>query len=161
MSPRRRTAYFQRAPGSPAPMTVTVSHRVQFREADIMGVLWHGRYLALFEEAATELRRRFGMGYPELHAAALQAPIVQARVDYHRPLLLDESARVAAHLIWNEAARLDIEYEVFGEDGQRAATGFTVQMFVDAIKRQPYVCSPELLCRCRARWLHEAAGTKP
>jgi acyl-CoA thioester hydrolase len=159
MSPRRRTAYFQRAPGSPAPMTVTVSHRVQFREVDVMGVLWHGRYLALFEDAGTELRRRFGMGYAELHAAALQAPIVQAHVDYHRPLSLDETVRVAAHLIWNDAARLDIEYEVFAEDGQRAATGFTVQLFVDPITHVPYVCSPELLSRCRARWRHEADRT--
>ncbi len=157
MSPRRRSAYFPRLPGSPAPMTVTVSHRVQFGETDSMGVVWHGRYLALFEEAATEARRRLGLGYAELRAAALEAPIVQAHVDYHLPLRLDELVRVSAHLLWNEAARLDIEYEVFGESGERAATGFTVQMFVNPVTHQPYVCSPELLSRCRARW-HAAAG---
>ncbi len=160
MSPRRRRTYFQRTPGSPAPMTVSVSHRVQFRETDTMGVVWHGRYLALFEEAATEVRRHFGMGYAELYAAALEAPIVQAHVDYHRPLRLDEVVRIAAHLIWNEAARLDIEYEVFGENGERAATGFTVQMFVNPLTHEPYVCSPELLARSRARWRHEVDGAQ-
>jgi acyl-CoA thioester hydrolase len=139
-------------------MTVTVTHRVQFHETDTMGVVWHGRYLALFEEAATEVRRRFGMGYAELHAAALEAPIVQAHVDYHLPLRLDELVRITARLQWSDAARLDIEYEVAKETGERAATGFTVQMFVDPATHQPYICNPELLSRCRARWRHEAAG---
>jgi len=160
MSPRRRTAYFQRLPGSPAPLTVTVSHRVQFGETDTMGIVWHGRYLALFEEAATEARRRLGMGYAELRAAALAAPIVQAHVDYHLPLRLDELVRITAHLLWNEAARLDVEYEVFREDGARAATGFTVQMFVNPLTHEPYACSPELLSCCRARWRHEAEEPK-
>ncbi len=160
MSPRRRAAYFQRSPGSPAPMTVSVSHRVQFGETDTMAVLWHGRYLALFEEAATEVRRRFGMGYAELRAAVLAAPIVQAHVDYHLSLRLDELVRVTARLLWNDAARLDIEYEVFTENGERAATGFTVQMFVNPVTHEPYVCSPELLLRCRERWRHEADGAK-
>ena len=128
MSPRRRTAYFPRLPGDPAPLTAEVSHRIQFRETDTMGVVWHGSYLALFEEAATEVRRRVGMGYAELWQAALEAPIVQAHVDYHLPLKLDEIAKTSARLLWNEAARLDIEYEVRKENGERAATGFTVQM---------------------------------
>ncbi len=156
MSPRRRGSYFTRVPGSPPPLSVTVSHRVQFRETDTMGIVWHGRYLALFEEAATEARRRFGLGYAELYAARLEAPIVQAHVDYHLPLRLDELVRVAAHVLWSEAARLDIEYEVFREDGSRAATGFTVQMFVDPRTHAAYLCSPELLTACRARWRDEA-----
>jgi acyl-CoA thioester hydrolase len=160
MTPRRRIAYFQRTPGSPAPLTATVSHRVLFGETDAMRVVWHGHYLALFEEAATEVRRLFGMSYAELRAVPLEAPIVQAHVDYHLPLRLDELVRVSAHLLWNDAARLDIEYEVFGEDGTRAATGFTVQMFVDPVTRQPCVCSPELLCRCRARWRQAAEGAR-
>lgn len=158
MSSRRRTAYFEQTPRSPAPLTVTVTHRVQFRETDAMGIVWHGRYLALFEEAATEVRRRFGMSYAALHAAALEAPIVQAHVDYHLPLQLDEVVAITARLFWNDAARLDIEYEVTKESGERAATGFTVQMFVDPATNQPYICSPELLSRCRARWRQEAGG---
>lgn len=160
MSPRRRTTYFQRLPGGPEPLAATVTHRVLFREVDAMGVVWHGRYLAFFEEAATELRRQFGMGYAELFAAALEAPIVQAHVDYHRPLRLDEVARITARLHWNEAARLDIEYEVRREDGERTATGFTVQMFVDPITHLPYACSPELLSLCRARWLQRAEALR-
>ncbi len=152
MISRRRIVYFPRAPGMPNPLTVTVAHRVQFHETDAMGVVWHGRYLQLFERAATELRRRFGMGYAELRAARLEAPVVQAHVDYHSPLRLDEVAQVTARLVWNDAARLDIEYELAGSDGRRLATGFTVQMFVDAVAQEPCLCSPELLSQCRARW---------
>jgi acyl-CoA thioester hydrolase len=160
MTPRRRTAYFPRTPGTPDPFSVTVAHRVQFHEVDAMGVVWHGCYLQLFERAATELRRRFGMGYDALRAARLEAPIVQAHVDYHHPLRLDELAQVTARLVWNEAARLDLEYEVAGEDGRRTATGFTVQMLVDALAHEPCLCSPELLVQCRTRWGREGSGRR-
>lgn len=158
MTPRRRTRYFERAPGAPAPFTVTVAHRVQFGETDSMRVMWHGHFLRLFEEAATELRRVFGMGYAELYEARLQAPIVQSHVDHHRPLLLDQIAHTTARLVWCDAARMDVEYEVLVEDGPRAATGYTVQMLVDAVSGEPCLCSPELLCRCRRRWRESAVG---
>lgn len=152
MIPRRARSYVQRAPGALPPVECSIVHRVQPREVDFMGILWHGHHPALFEEAATEVRRIFGLGYLEFSASDLRAPIVQMHVDYHRPLRLDDEVRVTARLFWNEAARLDIEYEAWGPDGQLAASGYAVHMFTTGRTGEPLLLAPELLRRCWERW---------
>jgi acyl-CoA thioester hydrolase len=144
--------YFERGVGDPAPIEAEVRRRVLFGDADPMAVLWHGRYAALFEEASTELRRLCGLGYDEFHAGRLRAPVVQMHIDYHRPLRLDERAVVRARLVWTEAARLNIEYEVLRESGDVAATGFTVQLFIAEPSGEVCYVSPPMLTRCRERW---------
>lgn len=161
MIPRRARTYLQPAPGSPPPVTCTVTHRVQLREVDLLGILWHGHYPALFEEASTEVRRVFGLGYPEFAAADLRAPIVQLHIDYHAPLRLDDEVRVTARLHWNEAARLDIEYEARAPDGRLAATGYSVNMFTTGRSGEPLLLQPDLLRRCWERWRASTRSTPP
>ncbi len=149
---RRKGGYFERTPGAPAPLTVRLARRVGFHEADVMGIAWHGRYLVYFEEASAELRRACGLSYEDFFAAGVRAPIVQAHVDYHRPLFLDEPFTIRASMLWHEGARLNIEYTLLKQDESAAATGYTVQMFTSAATDEPFLVSPPLLERCRQRW---------
>lgn len=144
--------YFEPDTEAPLPFSVTVRHRVQFGEVDLMGIAWHGRYATFFEEASTELRRQVGLSYAALHKARLRAPIVRFHVDYVKPLLLDECIAIEARMIWNEAARLDIEYVVTKPDDTVAATGYTVQLFTDAHTGDLLFASPDLLRHCRRQW---------
>ncbi len=144
--------YFKQDTDAPPALSVTVRHRVQFGEVDLMGIAWHGRYATFFEEASTELRRQAGLSYTALHKARLRAPIVRFHVDYAKPLLLDECVAIEARMIWNEAARLDIEYAVTKPDGALAATGYTVQLFTDAHTGDLLFASPDLLRQCRRQW---------
>jgi acyl-CoA thioester hydrolase len=145
--------YFARIPGTPAPLTLHERRRVSFSEVDVLGIAWHGRYLEYFEAGATELRRRCGLSFQAFYAAHLRAPVVHARIDYFRPLQLDEEFDIRTLLLWNEAARLDMEYAVLKGDGTPAATGCTVQLFVDARTDETCVAAPDLWLRCRERWL--------
>ncbi len=149
---RERHGYFKRIAGVPEPVAVRVKKRVSLQEADVLGIAWHGRYAEYFELAAVELRRRCGFSFEELRDAGLTAPIVQFHVDHYLPLELDEEFRVMASLIWSEGARLNIEYEVAKLDNRIAATGYTIQMFVDRVAGEPCLISPDLLERCRKRW---------
>ena len=54
-------------------------------------------------------------------------------------------------MIWHESARMNIEYEIFREAGELAATGYTVQMFVD-LSGGALMASPPLLEMCQKRW---------
>jgi acyl-CoA thioester hydrolase len=152
MTRRKKRGHFEREEGAPSPLSYTVQRRVAFNEVDVMGIAWHGRYAVYFEEASSELRRRCGLSYKEFFEAALRAPIVEFHIDYHRPVRLDEELSVTASLIWTEAARLNIEYELTREDGTRAVTGYTVQLFIDSETGEPCIASPDLLERCRQRW---------
>lgn len=152
MNTRKTGQYFARDPAVPPPLSVTISRRVAFNEVDVMGIAWHGRYAAYFEEACTELRRRCGLTYEAFRDAGIRAPIVELHVNYRRPVFLDELISIEASLIWTDAARLNTEYRILKQDGILAATGSTVQLFTDAATAQPYMASPELLETCRERW---------
>jgi acyl-CoA thioester hydrolase len=150
---RRKKSYFERIPGAPEPLTVEIRRRVRFNEADPMAIMWHGRYPLAFEEAAEELGRVCGLSYADYLEAGLYGPIVSLHVDYFQSLRLAEEYTVRASLIWSEGARLNTEFRIFGEDGTLATTGYTVQLFTDSRTGEPCLIIPEMLEKCRRRWL--------
>jgi acyl-CoA thioester hydrolase len=149
---RKKDAYFECIAGMPGPLTVYIKRRVKFSEADVMGIVWHGRYPEYFEEGSAELGRRYGLSYKDFYEAKLRAPIVQLHIDHFKPLFLDEEFTIKASLIWNEGARLNTEYSLIKEDGGIAAAGYTVQMFIDGVTGDLLIASPEILGECRRRW---------
>ena len=149
---RRKKHYFTQAPDRPAPLELTVKRTLRFSEVDALAIAWHGHYLRFFEEAHTELMRKIGLSYERYFAEQLGAPVAQAHLDYFAPLRLDQSFTVTARLFWNDGARLDVEYEICTDDGTCAATGYTVQMFVDLVTRQPCLTPPEVLVKCQKSW---------
>ncbi len=153
MRKRRSKTYFERIPGAPDPVVVEIKRRVRFNEADPMAIVWHGRYPLFFEEASEELGRRCGLSYQEFFEAGLRAPIIELHIDYFRPLFLDEEFIIRASLIWNEGSRLNTEYHLIKLDGSVATGGYMVQLFIDHRTGEPYMVSPELLERCRRRWI--------
>ena len=148
---RKRHGYFSRDPAAPAPVRIAVNRRVAFSDVDPMGILWHGRYPVYFEQASEELGRRCGMTYDDFMRENLRAPIIQYHIDYFASPILGEKTCVVGRLIWNEGARMNIEYELWKEDGTLAAAGCTVQMFVSD-EGETLLASPEILDRCRDRW---------
>lgn len=149
---RRKKHYFIAEPGGPQPLELTVSHVLHFSEVDALSIAWHGHYLRFFELAHTELMRRIGLSYQRYRQEMIGAPVAQAHVDYHRPLLLDQEFTVTARLFWNEGARLDTEYEIRRPDGVLAATGYTVQMLIDMNTSEPFLTPPAMLAEVQERW---------
>lgn len=152
MPRRRKGGYFPVAPGAPAPLVVRRVKRIRFSDVDPMGVLWHGRYAKLFEEANEELGRHSGMSYHDFRRDRVRAPIVQFHIDYFASPVLAEQVTTTGRLLWSEGARINIEYEVHKEDGHLAAAGYTVQMFVDE-NGVPFLAPPPLQEACLRRWL--------
>lgn len=150
---RRKTSnYFKPIPDGPEPVSIVLRKRVQFNEVDVMGIVWYGCYMRYFEEASAELGRRCGMSYSDLHAVNLRAPIAQVHVDYHNPLILEEQFELKARAVWCEGARINIEYSLMKENGKIAATGYTVQLFIDTNKKDICLTVPRILEKCRNQW---------
>jgi acyl-CoA thioester hydrolase len=152
MIPRRKTSYFERIAGAPAPIVVDIRRRVRFNEADPMAIAWHGRYPLYFEEASEEIGRRCGLSYKDFFEAGLRAPIVDLHIDYYRPLFLDEEFTIRASLIWHDGAKLNTEFHLLKGDGTVATSGYTVQLFTDHRTGEACIISPELIERVRRRW---------
>lgn len=149
---RKKKSYFEKIAGMPEPVVVELRRRARFSEVDVMGVVWHGRYSTYFEEAAAEIGRRCGLSYRDFYEAELRAPIVEFHIDYYKPLFLDEEFTIRAALIWNEGSRMNTEYYLLKQDGSLAASGYTVQLFIDPNSWEVCIVSPGLLEKCRKRW---------
>jgi acyl-CoA thioester hydrolase len=149
---RQRRGYFETDESAPPPVKVRIQRCVNFSEVDAMGIVWHGNYPKYFEAASAELGRKCGLSYRDYYRAKVHAPIVQLHVDYHRPVVLEEIIDVEARYIWSEGSRLYTEFVVYGANERIAVTGYTIQMFVDSLSREPLLTSPEIFEECRKRW---------
>jgi len=144
--------YFQRSEEMPAPLGIRIQRRVSLDEVDVLGIVWYGRYARYFQEGYAALGRECGLSYPDFIAANLRAPIVRFHVDYRESLTLEEEFIISASLIWNEGARLNVEYTLIKQNGNVAATGYTVQVFLDGASGDICLASPIVLQKCRRRW---------
>lgn len=119
-------------------------HRVRYRECDPMGVVYHTHYLDYFEAARTEALRGLGLPYRELEASGVMMPVVDARLQYHRPARYDDLLRIHTRFSLAEtAARVIFDY-VVRRDGAEdpLVTGSVTLCFVDAERGRP-VRAPE------------------
>jgi len=150
---RRKKKYFEQQPDMPLPISCEVHRILAFSEVDAMGIAWHGNYLRFFEAAHTALMKKIGLRFQVYAKEEIGAPIVQSHVDYYSPLLIDEPFTVRAELYWNDGARFDVAYTVFGNDHRICACGYTVQMFYHLKTHEPYMFPPQVIMEMRERWI--------
>lgn len=120
-----------------------------------MGYLWHGHYLALFEEARTDWLRSRGFAYKALEDEGIWLVVVEAGVRYLRPGQFEDELEVRCRAVEAGGATLRLEYEVW-RGRLRLATGFTVLASTDTRGRPCRL--PAFL---RAMVPAEEAGTTP
>lgn len=140
------------APGDPAPLEQTLVRTIHFHEVDPMGVMWFGNYCRLLDEASAHLRAKCGMAYEDFKKAGVMAPVKRMEMDYQRPLLLGEEVRITVRMPWNEALRIDTECVIYKPDGRIAATGWMVQLLVDAVDMSPIYIELPFIRQIRERW---------
>ena len=99
--------------------------RVRFSETDAMGIVHHSRYLPYLEEARVEYLRHLGHPYTEMRAEGIDYAVLEAFVQYRKPLKFDD--RVAVHLKLGAATRASFQMAyLLAVEGEVRATGVTV-----------------------------------
>ena len=104
--------------------------RVRFCETDAMGVVHHASYLAYLEESRVEYLRALGRPYDRLRADGVEFPVVEAALQYRRPLRFDDVVDVGVMVASAGGATFQMSYLV-GYDGETSASGVTVHGVVD------------------------------
>ncbi|WP_406662855.1 acyl-CoA thioesterase [Gallaecimonas sp. GXIMD1310] len=123
----------------------TVEIQVPFHDLDPMQVTWHGNYLRYFEVARCALLESFDYNYPEMEASGYLWPIVDLKVKYVRPAVLNQALLVTAKLTEFQN-RLGMSYEVrCKETGACMTKGKTVQVAVDKSSGEMQFVSPQVL----------------
>ena len=105
--------------------------RVRFAETDAMGIVHHSRYLPYLEEARVEYLRHLGHPYHELRAEGVDYAVLEAFVQYRRPLRFDDEVWVHLRLGAATRATFQIAY-LLTVDGEACASAVTVHGCVNA-----------------------------
>ncbi len=126
-------------------LTAEITIKIPFQDVDVIGIVWHGNYLRYFEEARAALLDKIDFSYFKMKESGYTWPIVDARVKYIKPLLLQQIVQVRAKLVEYEC-QLKIAYEVFdAESGERTTKGYTSQVAVDMQNNEMCFASPKVL----------------
>ncbi len=105
--------------------------RVRFAETDAMGIVHHSRYLPYLEEARVEYLRHLGHPYHELRSDGVDYAVLEAFVQYRRPLRFDDE--VVVHLRLGAATRATFQMAYLLTVGDEVrATAVTVHGCVNA-----------------------------
>lgn len=120
---------------------------VRYAETDMMGVVYHGNYLAWFEVGRTNLLREHGLVYRDLEAQGYLLPVIEVGAKYLRPALYDDEITVITTLAEKPLLRIRLDYEVKRGD-ELLVTGFTVHSFINK-KGEPVRPPPAFAERMR------------
>lgn len=125
-----------------------VEIQVPFHDIDPMNVAWHGRYPKYFEIARCKMLDKIKFNYNQMRDAGYSWPIVDMRIKYIRPLILDQWVRVYCEIVEWEY-RLKIKYEIFDKDsGQKLCKAHTTQMAIDMKNGETCFETPPILREC-------------
>ena len=105
--------------------------RVRFAETDLMGIVHHSRYLPYLEEARVAYLRSIGHPYGEWRDQGLDAAVLEAYVQYRRPLRFDDEVDVHLRLAHASRATFQMAY-LLTVAGSVRATAVTVHGMVTA-----------------------------
>ena len=110
--------------------------RVRYAETDAAGAVYHANYLTYFEVARVEALRGLGVPVADFEKRGVLMPVIEARVRYLRPALLDDLLEVAVMLDRVGPASFAFAYEVT-RDGLLLATGWTRMAVVERETGRP------------------------
>lgn len=119
---------------NPTDYAYTHQLRVRFAETDAMGIVHHSRYLPYLEEARVEYLRALGHPYTELRAEGVDYAVLEAFVQYRRPLQFDDLVDVHLRLGAATRATFQMAY-LLTVAGEVRATAVTVHGCVSAAGR--------------------------
>jgi len=103
---------------------------VRYAETDMMGIVYHAKYLPWFEVGRTTLLKEIGVPYKRLEEEGFRLPVLEISAKYLRPAVYDDTVEVVTTIREKPLLRIRLEYEVRRGD-ELLATGSSVHAFVD------------------------------
>lgn len=118
--------------------------RARFYDADPMGVMWHGNYVKLCEDARCEFWRDAGYTYMQMRDDGFIYPIIKMEFKFIAPILFDDEVTVGIELLECDTI-IKFSYRIKSLSGALLAKATTSQAAVElASKRTLYEIPPQL-----------------
>ncbi len=118
--------------------------RARFYDADPMGVMWHGNYVKLCEDARCEFWRDAGYTYMQMRDDGFIYPIIKMEFKFIAPILFDDEVAVSIELLECDTI-IKFSYCIKSLSGALLAKATTSQAAVELdSKRTLYEIPPQL-----------------
>ncbi|MCQ2202522.1 MAG: acyl-CoA thioesterase [Bacteroidales bacterium] len=111
--------------------------RVRYADTDMMGVVYHANYAIYFEVARTEMFREIDMPYAEMEKNGIRLPVVDLHCKYFRPAKYDDMLTVTAAMRELPGVRVNFDYIVENQEGEKLCEGDTTLVFTDINTGRP------------------------
>lgn len=105
--------------------------QVPFRDCDSLKIVWHGNYLAYFEDGREAFGRAHGISYSDVQSQGFVVPIVKSVCEYKLSLKYGEVATVETTFVETAAAKMIFRYKIYNQAKKIVCTGETIQVFLD------------------------------
>ena len=110
----------------------TFISKIYYKDIDQMGIVYYSRYFEFFESARTELLDSIGLAVKTIEKNDVFLPVVSATCNYIKSAKFEDEIRIISSIDDIPTARLNINYNVIGNDRSVLATGNTVHGFIDS-----------------------------
>lgn len=116
---------------------------VRFNEVDSLGIVWHGHYIAYFEEGREAFCKTFGISYLDAKKEGFATPIVKTVTEHLLPVRYGEIITVETTFQNTRSAKLVFTYVIKNEESKVVCTGETTQVFISIAKQELSLYNPE------------------
>jgi len=108
-----------------------MSYRVYFEDTDLMGIMYHARYLCFFDRARTDMLRAQGVSLTSLAHNDTYFAIRDIQIRYHFPARLDDTLNIISYIEQKKACTLQFKQIMLNQSEQRIAEATVLTVIVD------------------------------
>ena len=129
--------------------------RVRYADTDPMKYVYYGNYAEYLEVARVELFRGIGMSYDEIEKRGIWLPVSEFKIKYLQPARYDQILTIHTYVKKIPGVRIEFEYEIFGEEGERISEASTTLFFLDSARNKIVKCPDFLMQLILNHWKDE------
>src|SRR5690606_35612948 len=90
------------------------------------------------------LFRGIGMSYDEIEKRGIWLPVSEFKIKYLQPARYDQILTIQTYVKKIPGVRIEFEYEIYGEEGEKISEASTTLFFLDSAKNKIVKC-PDFL----------------
>jgi len=107
------------------------SHKVQYYETDMMGVVHHANYIRWMEEARIDLMDRLGFPYASMESRGILSPVKSLSCEYKTPCTFGDTIFVAVSVESFNGVVMAIRYRMRNEHGDIVCEAGSEHVFLN------------------------------
>lgn len=107
------------------------THKAQYYETDMMGVVHHANYLRWMEEARIDFMDRLGFPYTEMEKTGVISPVKSVAVEYRHSCTFGDEIGIDVQVESFNGVVLVIAYRMINREGTEVCTAKSEHVFLN------------------------------